>query len=196
MNNEERKSPVDPATVQHDGIVSITIDISGLLYSQAVGPVRLEARSLESVRELAGEADVAPLIGLVSRSVDFALGFLELPHFRVLILLSERDSMSVAEIVDAMKMPPRKTSTLLDSMENANWIYTAVSRRGVLESVAISTQGRILVDEVTMKRQQEIDEILQRMSEANRTIMAKAFSSFAAAANEPTLRQPKNGIAQ
>jgi DNA-binding MarR family transcriptional regulator len=188
-------APVDPAAIDLDKNSSITIDISGLLHSQAVDAVPLGTVGLKSVQELAGKANIAPLIGLLSRSVDFALGFVELPHFRVLIILSERDSISAAEIVQATKATSRKTLALLDSMENAGWIHALVPGRGVTETVAITEKGRALVEEVTTKRQQEIDEILQRLSEADRALIAKAFSSFATAANEPQIRRRKNGIA-
>jgi DNA-binding MarR family transcriptional regulator len=195
MTDESSNSPVDPAAIESGQIVSITIDISGLLHSQAIQRTKRDAGSLDSVPELAAMTGIAPLIGLVSRSVDFALGFLELPHFRVLVLLTERDSMSVVEIVDAMKMPARRILKLLDSMEDAGWVSRSGPGRGVSESIAISPTGRDLVSEVTAKRQQEIDEILERMPESDRIAMAKAFSSFATAADEPPMRPRNNGSA-
>ncbi|HEX4059013.1 MAG TPA: hypothetical protein VHX87_11960 [Galbitalea sp.] len=195
MYGEGSDSPVDPASTQLGERDAITIDISSLLRSEVAEHAKLDTASLERVDELARNANIAPLIGLLSRSVDFALGFLDLPHFRILIILSQRSSITAAELVELMKFAPRKLLALLDSMENAGWIFTAVAGRGVAEAVSISEQGRELVNAVTTKRQRDIDEILARLSEDDRSTIAKAFRSFAEAAREPALRGPRTGVA-
>jgi DNA-binding MarR family transcriptional regulator len=133
---------------------------------------------------------------MVSRSVDFALGFLELPHFRILILLSERDSMPMSEIAAAMAMRSRTLSTLLHSMEATGWLTISGPDRGISDSATITEQGRAVVDDVTSKRQREIDEILQRLSDTDRAMIDTAFSSFAVAANEPAIRKRDKGSPQ
>jgi len=195
VNGGQPEPPIDPAAIELGQTVSVTIDIPALLRSGAIDPATSRRTRLDQVQGLTSDANIAPLIGVISRSVDFALGFLDLPHFRVLILLSGADSISVAELVVALSLNAKSTLALLDRMEDCGWIYTATPGRGVTETVAITEQGRSLVEDVTRKRQREIDEILDRLSEADRSTIATAFSSFATAAHEPAIRRPKKGIA-
>ncbi|HEY4268262.1 MAG TPA: MarR family transcriptional regulator [Galbitalea sp.] len=182
---------VDPAAIDLGETLSISIDIGALLRAHAAVPAKRGNGSPATA-----DANIAPLIGMVSRSVDFALGFLELPHFRILILLSERDSMPMSEIAAAMAMRSRTLSTLLHSMEATGWLTISGPDRGISDSATITEQGRAVVDDVTSKRQREIDEILQRLSDTDRAMIDTAFSSFAVAANEPAIRKRDKGSPQ
>ena len=175
--------------------VDTTIDVSGLLRRQSGNEIALDASGLHSVNELVANPAIAPMLGLVARSIASALGFLELTHIRVLVVLSQRDEMSVAELVALMKMRARVMLKILDAMDNAGWIVTAKPGRGTSEMIAISAQGRQLVDDVTAQRQREIDMILDRMTNDDREVLARAFNSFAAAAGERPVPKPKSGIA-
>jgi DNA-binding MarR family transcriptional regulator len=168
--------------------------MSALLREQAAADTRLEVDGLESLDELADGSTIAPLLGLIARSVKSALDILELDHLRILILLSQRDAISVTELSRLTTLQPRKLAKVLDAMEAADWISTSRPARGIGETVAVSPSGNALVQQVTQKRQSEIDEILARMSEEDRATVTRAFSSFASAAAEPALLRPKLGL--
>jgi DNA-binding MarR family transcriptional regulator len=192
---ERAPTPVDPAGIELSDIVSVTIDITRFLRDLAGQPETLDPEKVASLVELAESASLTPILGLISRSVTSALGSLEVTHFRVLVLLSDRDSLIAAELMGMMRMPSGPLLRLLDAMDDAGWIYTHMRGRGVNETVAITEKGRALVDEVTAQRQNEIDEILVRMSEPDRNAVSAAFAAFAAAARESPVRKSKNGIA-
>jgi DNA-binding MarR family transcriptional regulator len=195
LGSERPRARVDPAAIQINNTVSVTIDITQLLQNQAGHHTALDLRRLDSLGGLAGSPGIAPLLGVISRSLDSALGILELTHFRVLVLLSDKDSLIVAELMGLMKMRSRPLLNLLDAMAATGWIFTKTPGRGVTESIAITEQGRALVDRVTQQRQHEIDNILERMSEQDRAVLANAFNSFVEAAGEPTVRNPNKGLA-
>jgi DNA-binding MarR family transcriptional regulator len=192
---ERAPNPVDPAGIELSDVLSVTIDITRFLRDQAGQPETLDPEKLASLVELAESASLTPILGLISRSVTSALGSLEITHFRVLVLLSDRDSLIAADLMRMMGMTPGPLLGLLDAMDDAGWIDTRMRGRGVNETVAITEKGRAVVDEVTAQRQNEIDEILARMTEPDRDTVSAAFAAFAAAARESPVRKPNRGPA-
>jgi DNA-binding MarR family transcriptional regulator len=192
---ERAPTPVDPAGIDSSDIVSVTIDITRLLREQAGEGGTLDSEKLQSLGELAESPSLTPMLGLISRSVASALGSLEVTHFRALVLLSDRDSLIAAELMGMMNMPSGQLLALLDAMDDAGWISTRMRGRGVNETVAITEKGRAVVEEVTTQRQNEIDEILARMTGPGRDSVSAAFAAFVSAAGESPVRKPKKGIA-
>jgi DNA-binding MarR family transcriptional regulator len=123
-----------------------------------------------------------------------ALDTLNLTHFRVLVLLSSRDSTSPAALASFMDMNLGTLLQVLLSLERLGWVCVEELGRGVIEKVLITDQGRALVDRVTAQRQREIDAILDRMSDQDRLTVAGAFNSFADAAREPSLTNSTTSI--
>jgi len=191
---EARDSVVDPAAIELRPVSEVTIDISQLLQTQSAAERRLELGGLESIDELAQSSTIRPLLGLISRSVSSALDILELDHLRILMLLSQRDAISLAELLRHTALEPRKLARVLDAMEAADWISTSRPARGIGETVAIAPAGSVLVERVTENRQREINDILARMPAEDRLTMARAFTSFANAAAEPVVRRPRLGL--
>lgn len=190
-----RETSIDPAALELPSTVAVTIDISQLLRDQAGRQVALDVGKFESADAVTENPGIAPMLGLVSRSVESALGYLELTHIRVLVVLSQKRAMTVAELAALMKMRSRGVARILDSMHDAGWILTASPGRGTSESVTISAQGLELVNTITAQRQREIDSILSRMQDTDRETLARAFNAFAAAAGEPPYTGPRGGFA-
>lgn len=140
-------------------------------------------------------AGIAPILSLVARSLAGDLELLPLPSIRALVVLSHGHSLSMRDLADALSLRIPTVLTTVDSLERDGWIYTAVHARGVAERVAITAKGRELVDRMTARREDEIKAVLGRMPDADRTQVAQAFASFAAAAGEPSVTRPRKGIA-
>jgi DNA-binding MarR family transcriptional regulator len=185
----------DPAAVDLSAPSAVSIDIGRLLGARAGIGRALDLDEFELSADLRAEPRIEPLLGLISRTIDSTIGILELAHLRVLILLSQKDVMSVAELASLMKLNTHRLSTLLDSMEASGWIDSGSRARGIGETIAIRQQGRDLVESLTERRQLEIDEILRRIPEEPRAELARAFNSFAAAAGEQPTGKPRRGIA-
>jgi DNA-binding MarR family transcriptional regulator len=136
--------------------------------------------------ERGDEARVEPILALIARSIAGTVGLLELPQLRVLVLLARDGAKSVSELSVHMKMPTRRMFGLLDAMEASGWVTSGSRARGVDEKIAISQQGQNVVAAITARRQDEIDETLERMSDEDRDGLARAFKSFVTAAGEMT----------
>lgn len=186
---------VDPADIELPSTTAVTINIGELLGFRAGTRDKLDLNEFERSAPLGNDPRFESILGLISRSVQGAVDFIELPHLRVLVLLSQRDTMSAGEIVTLTGARPHAVFALLDSMEDSEWIASHSPARGVSERVVITHKGRDLIDTMTERRQREIDEILGRMSAAERSGVARAFNSFAAAAGEAQVGKPKRGIA-
>jgi DNA-binding MarR family transcriptional regulator len=174
---------------------AVSIDIGELLGVRAGLEHGLGLDGFELSANLGVEQRIEPLLGVISRTIEDTIGILELPHLRILVLLSRKDVMSVAELATLMRLNAHRMSALLDSMEASGWIDSGSRARGIGETIAIRQQGRDLVESLTIRRQSEIDEILNRMPEDARAELARAFNSFAAAAGEQPIRKPRKGIA-
>jgi DNA-binding MarR family transcriptional regulator len=185
----------DPAAVDLSRHDAVSIDIGQLLSAGAGAQTALDLNGFEHPADLRAEPRLEPVLSLVSRTIESTMGILELPHLRILILLSQKDAVSVAELASLMKLNTHRLSVLLDSMEASGWIDSGSRARGIGETIAIRGQGRDLVDALTERRQREIDEILTRVPEEARAELARAFNSFAAAAGESPTTKPRKGIA-
>jgi DNA-binding MarR family transcriptional regulator len=185
----------DPAAIDLPPTTSVTIDVALLLQAHAAAISGSAASRVPSPRLAHDDPGIEPVLALISRSVAGAIGVLELPHLRVLVLLSQNDSMLVSELATLMKLPYRRAFELLDVMESSDWIATDSSARGLGERIRITPQGRQVVESITAGRQREIDEILDRLSAVDRARLAHAFNAFAAAAGEDPVIAPRPEIA-
>jgi DNA-binding MarR family transcriptional regulator len=131
------------------------------------------------------------MFGLIARSIQGSVEFLELPHLRILVLLSQENAMTVAELSSLVKVEGRPLAALLDMMEASGWIVGGSPVRALDDTIVISPQGKNVIQSMTERRQRDIDKIMARMSEADRAAVATAFSSFAAAAGEPPVKKPQ-----
>lgn len=151
--------------------------------------------------DLAGENEpitgsgIAPMLGLVARSLGTELDLLPLPSIRVLVVLSHGHAMTVRQLADVLSVRTRAMLAMIDSLESGGWIFTAVRARGVTERVGITASGRELVERMTARREHEIASILRRVPDGNRAQLAEAFTSFAVAAGEQPVSRPRKGIA-
>jgi DNA-binding MarR family transcriptional regulator len=181
----------DPAAVTPPPTFSITIDIAGLLQAQARTLEALGLGDFEGSVALRENPRVEPMFGLIARSIQGSVEFLELPHLRILVLLSQENAMTVAELSSLVKVEGRPLAALLDMMEASGWIVGGSPVRALDDTIVISPQGKNVIQSMTERRQRDIDKIMARMSEADRAAVATAFSSFAAAAGEPPVKKPQ-----
>lgn len=126
------------------------------------------------------------LLGVVARSVSDALHDVTLPQFRVLVVLSSTGPLRIGALAEKMSANPSTFSRTIDRMVTGGWVGRASSidsRREVL--VHITEQGHALVDEVTERRRTEVARILHDVPVAERDGIARALTSFTAAAGEP-----------
>ena len=129
------------------------------------------------------------MLAVVARSMAPVLDELSLPQFRVLVLLETAGPARVGLLAERLGVLPSTFSRVLDRLESAGWVArapSADSRREVL--VTITERGSRLVQEVSAKRQTELDEVLRAIPEADRHRVVEALTAFADAAGEPAAK--------
>ena len=128
------------------------------------------------------------LLGIVARSVAPALEVVSLPQFRVLVLLSAEGPTRVGHLAERIGANASTFSRSIDRMVAGGWVVRAEnpeSRREVL--LELTDDGRWLVESVTTRRRRAIDQVLSKMSTADRAALVTALSAFTDAAGEPAV---------
>jgi DNA-binding MarR family transcriptional regulator len=126
------------------------------------------------------------LLAIVARSLAPVLEEVTLPQFRVLVLLETRGATRVGKLAEQLDVVQSTFSRVLDRLEAAGWVTRAASsdsRREVL--VSITPRGSHLVQDVSAKRQAELDHVLDSMPREERDRIVEALGAFADAAGEP-----------
>jgi len=126
------------------------------------------------------------LLGIVARSVAPALEVVSLPQFRVLVLLSVEGPTRVGQLAERVSANPSTFSRSVDRMVAGGWVVRAEnpeSRREVL--LELTEDGRWLVESVTTRRRRAIDQVLTKMTAAERADLVTALNAFTDAAGEP-----------
>ena len=128
------------------------------------------------------------LLGVVARSVSSALEVVTLSQFRVLVVLSASGPTRMGALAERVSAHPSTFSRSMDRIVAGGWAERSTSpdsRREVL--ISLTASGRAIVDEVTMRRRQEISEVLARLTAAEQQSVRLALELFAMAANEPPI---------
>lgn len=128
------------------------------------------------------------LLGVIARSMAASLEVVTLPQFRVLVVLSTSEPVRMGELAERMRTLPSTFSRWIDRMVAAGWVQRTTSpdsRREIL--IALTPDGRDLVDDVTDRRRQNIATMLATMTPDNQQAVRIGFEAFAAAAGETTI---------
>ena len=112
-------------------------------------------------------------------------GTITLVQYRALVLLASQGDLNIGSLAEALGVHQSTATRLCDRLVTKGLIGRATSmesRREVL--VTLSPSGQASIGAVTTKRRDEIAKIMARLSPAQRTRLADAFSVFAHAAAE------------
>jgi DNA-binding MarR family transcriptional regulator len=125
------------------------------------------------------------LVAVAARSLAGMADDVTLPQYRVLVELASRGPLGGGELAAALAVSPSTASRMIERLVRKSLVrrtHPASDRRSV--RLAISAQGRDLVDTVTRRRRAEVARILGRIDRAGRGQVAEALRTFAAAAGE------------
>lgn len=127
------------------------------------------------------------LLGVVARSLAPVLDQVSLAQFRVLVLLCDGGPMRSGLLAEGLGVHPSTFTRMADRLVASGWVERLAApdnRREV--HVALTDLGRELVEEVTSRRREAIDEILAPLTASQRRQILSGLTVFAAAAGEPT----------
>lgn len=152
--------------MQHPGRARLNADIDELLYSRR-GPDVSE----DSVD--AALAASAALLSIATRSMEDALDVLTLSEYTTMEALAS-DSLSLQELAEHPDAVPATITGLIDS----GWISEASGG----ERYRLTPHGEQLIAAIAATRRARLMSVLDALSADERQDIARAFTTFAAAA--------------
>ena len=123
------------------------------------------------------------LVAVAARSLDDLAEDVTLAQYRVLVELASRGPQRAAELAAVLGVERSTVTRMCDRLVRKRLIHRrreTRDRRAV--QVALTTQGRTLVDRVTHRRREEISRILERLAPRDRAAVLRALRTFADAA--------------
>lgn len=125
------------------------------------------------------------LVAVAARSLAGAEGDVTLPQYRALVVLAGRGPQRVADLAEALGVNPSTATRMGDRLVRKRLVRRAraADDRRVVR-VAITADGRALIDEVTRRRRAEIRRIMRRLPAGEAAALVVALRRFAEAAGE------------
>jgi DNA-binding MarR family transcriptional regulator len=125
------------------------------------------------------------MVGVAARSLAATEAEVTLPQYRALVALHVDGEQNVGQLAATLGLHPSTATRLCDRLSSNGYIErstSSVSRREV--SIALSKQGRRLVQTETERRRRAIREIVSRLGEGTQLEIVDALGSLAAAAED------------
>jgi DNA-binding MarR family transcriptional regulator len=125
------------------------------------------------------------LVAVAARSLAGVAEDVTLPQYRALVVLASRGPQRVADLAEALGVLPSTATRMSDRL-----VAKGLARRARLASdrrtvrVALSAQGRALVDEVTRRRREEIARVLLGVPREAWAGLVSSLRLFAESAGE------------
>ncbi len=124
------------------------------------------------------------LVAVAARSLAEEVS-VSLPQYRALVVLASRGPQRPVDLAQALNVDPSTATRMCDRLEGKALITRRRDdgdRRTVV--LDLSVEGRRLVDRVTLRRRQEIGQILTAVDPKERANLVRAFTAFGNAAGE------------
>jgi DNA-binding MarR family transcriptional regulator len=129
------------------------------------------------------------LVGIAVRSIEAATPPVTETQHRVLVVLSGAGDLAVTELADRLGVNQSNASRVVDRLQRLSLVLRRrASGDARVVEVAITEQGRRLVEAVMERRRQEVAEVLGRMHHERADQVVAALEAFNQAANEPDER--------
>jgi DNA-binding MarR family transcriptional regulator len=153
----------------------------------ARSPKRTEAEP-EGVHELVTAVLLASrvLVGVSARSLADVEDNVTVTQFRTLVVLDSHGGINLNTLAALLDVTPSTALRMIDRLLIAELVTrqdNPANRREVL--LALTKQGKRIVDRVTTSRRREITRIVTAMPDIQRADLITALRAFAEAAGEP-----------
>lgn len=154
--------------------------------------VTAELADAEVASVLAGQADIVDAVLAANRVfVAVAAGALAnlepevtLPQFRALVLIDMQESMTVAELAEAMDVVPSTATRMCDRLVAKELVDRAVdgaNRRQM--TLTLRPEGRALIAQSTRRRKREVNRLLKSIPAEKQADLAAALGLLVHAAH-------------
>lgn len=125
------------------------------------------------------------LVGVAVRSIEAASPPVTVTQHRVLVLLASEGALTVGQIAELLGVNQSNASRGVDRLQRLDLVDRQRSSddRRVVE-VALTAQGRVVVEDVMARRRAEVSAVLSRLPEGRARQMVAALDAFNDAAHE------------
>jgi DNA-binding MarR family transcriptional regulator len=126
------------------------------------------------------------LVGVSARSLAGVEDSVTLNQFRTMVVLRAHGASRLNRLSERLQVNASTTLRTVERLIAAGLVArseNAEDRREVV--IELTARGRRLVDDVTAKRRQAIEEIVHAMPNRQRAVLVEALLAFAEAADEP-----------
>ena len=125
------------------------------------------------------------LVAIAARSLAEVADEVTLTQYRSLVVLASRGPQSVAALADELTVTPSTASRLCDRLVRKGLVARRADRRDRRAvRLALTAEGRVLVDAVTERRRTEIAGLLEGIPDAAQRSMVDALRLLGQAAGE------------
>ncbi len=138
------------------------------------------------------------LVAITARSLSAVNEEVTLPQFRSLVVLATAGPQTVSALADRLAVHASTMTRMCNRLVTRGLVVrapSAVDRREVV--IALTTMGTSVVEDVMTARRRELDDVVRRMGDDDRTAVVVALNKFADAAGEapdrPTLSRRDTG---
>lgn len=147
-------------------------------------PGQTGVRSVESVVDAVLSASRV-LVAVAARSLADAAEEVTLTQYRTLVVLASQGPQSLGGLAAAVGVTPATATRMCDRLVRKGLIRRKGDRNDRRQlRVALSQEGRALVDATTTSRRREIKRIIEQIPELERVVLVQALARFAEAAGE------------
>lgn len=128
------------------------------------------------------------LVAVSARSLAAVEDRVTLPQFRLLVALSTRGPAKLVEVAGWLGVNPSTAMRMVDRLIAVGFVDRQINPKDRRETMlALTDQGRHIVEQVTANRRAEIAGIVERVAPAQRAVLVDALTAFAQAAGEPAI---------
>ena len=125
------------------------------------------------------------LVAVAARSLADVAEEVTLTQYRTLVVLASRGPQNLAGLAEAVGVTPATATRMCDRLVRKGLIRRRTERDDRRQvRVALTAEGRSLVDAVTGRRRQEIGRIMSEIPAEQQAVLVHGLGRFASAAGE------------
>ncbi|MFI5663227.1 MarR family winged helix-turn-helix transcriptional regulator [Streptomyces sp. NPDC051684] len=126
------------------------------------------------------------LVAVSARSLAEVEDRVTLPQFRMLVVLSTRGATKLVTLAELLHVAPSTAMRMVDRLIAAGLADRQINPDNRRETLLqLTGEGRLIVENVTVRRRQEIAGIVERLTPEHRASLVDALTAFNEAGGEP-----------
>jgi len=122
------------------------------------------------------------LVGIATRSLEATARDVTLPQCRALVTMAQLGPSSLVALADALRVNPSTAKRMCDRLIVKGLVDRVAADGGV--SLTLTRRGRDVVRRITEARRQELRQVVDQLSDAERVELVRCMEAFRRAGGE------------